>query len=340
MHRATVPHAVRIGGGSGGSIVAFPESDRVSAGQPMARRASWRFVVVIAGLALAVPRCSVRKLAIDRIGDALANSGSAYARDDDPELVREAVPFALKTIESLLDESPRHRGLLLAAARGFTQYAFAFVQQDADLAEAVELQRAQELRTRAKKLYLRARGHGFRGLELSAPGFADSVRSNPGVVLARLGRRDVPLLYWTAMAWGGAISLAKDDTELTADLEVVERLMHRALDLDEAYDGGAIHDFYIAWEGGRPAAAGGSVEKAKRHFDRALELAQGTRAAPFVIYAESVSVATQKREEFRQLLEKALEVDADRVPERRLENLVMQKRARWLLARTDELFLE
>ena len=35
--------------------------------------------------------------------DAFAGSGgTSYATDDDPELVRDAVPFALKTMESLL----------------------------------------------------------------------------------------------------------------------------------------------------------------------------------------------------------------------------------------------
>jgi len=44
-----------------------------------------------------------------------------FASDDDPELVREAVPFSLKLIESLLEQSPQHRGLLYAASSGFTQ---------------------------------------------------------------------------------------------------------------------------------------------------------------------------------------------------------------------------
>ena len=39
-------------------------------------------------------------------GDALAGTGSTFASDDDPELVGEAVPFGLKTMESLLAESP------------------------------------------------------------------------------------------------------------------------------------------------------------------------------------------------------------------------------------------
>jgi len=40
------------------------------------------------------------------------------------------------------------------------------------------------------------------------------------------------------------------------------------------------------------------------------------------------------------LLKKALAVDADARPEWRLTNLIMQRRARWLLSREDELFVK
>ena len=43
--------------------------------------------------------------------------------------------------------------------------------------------------------------------------------------------------------------------------------------------------------------------------------------------------------EFKELLNRALAINPDAKPEWRLVNLVMQRRARWLLSRTDELFL-
>src|SRR3954463_13766008 len=78
----------------------------------------------------------VRKFAINKLGDALAGSGTVFASDDDPELIASAAPFSLKLIESLLAETPNHTALLLAASRGFTQYAFAFVQAHAEEIES------------------------------------------------------------------------------------------------------------------------------------------------------------------------------------------------------------
>src|SRR5437764_9803971 len=83
-------------------------------------------LAIVAGLS----GCSIRQYALDNVSDALASGGSAFAVDDDPELVRAAAPFSLKLTESLIEENPRHAGLLLAAARGSTHYASAFVLQE------------------------------------------------------------------------------------------------------------------------------------------------------------------------------------------------------------------
>lgn len=296
---------------------------------------------LLVSLALASgPACSIKKLAINRLGDALSESGTTYASDDDPELIREALPFALKLIESLLDQSPAHRGLLLAASGGFTQYAYAFVQQDADAKEDEDLETAATLRTRSRRLYLRARDYGLRGLEAVHPDFGRTLRLDRAAAVGRATKEDVPLLYWTAASWGAAIAASKDDPDLLADLPVVEALIRRALDLDADYDHGAIHEFLIAYEGGRSEAMGGSMERARRHFDRAMILSEGRRAAPLVALAETVAVRSQNRAEFVSLLERALRIDPDARPEWRLANLVVQRRARWLLARIDLMFAD
>ncbi len=286
-----------------------------------------------------LPACSIKHIAVNALGNALAEGGSSYARDADPDLVWEAVPFGLKTVEGLLEEAPRHKGLLLAAASGFVQYGYGRVQQEADFVEAHDLARATELRTRARRLYLRALGYGWRGLEVDFPGLRERLHAEGAPALSRLRKEHVPLLYFTGLAWFAAISVSKDDSELTADQGQAEALMRRALELDESYDHGALHDFFISWEG-RGESVGGSFARARSHLERAEALAGGRRVSAFVNFAETVSVAQQDRREFERLLREALAVDPDAAPDMRLANLVYQKRARWLLGRTDELFVE
>src|SRR5213593_5197100 len=124
-----------------------------------------RVVALCLLAALASGGCSIKKFAINKLGDSLANSGTTYAADDDPELIGQALPFSLKLVEGLLAESPEHRGLLFTAASGFTEYAYVYVQQDAEMLESQDLDRAGALRARARRLYLRARDYGLRGLE-------------------------------------------------------------------------------------------------------------------------------------------------------------------------------
>jgi len=293
-----------------------------------------------AALLAATMGCSVRRFAVNKLGDALAGSSSTFASEEDPELVGDASPFALKLIESLLVESPRHRGLLLAAASGFTQYAYAFVQQPADELEDQNLAQATRLHTRARRLYLRARDYGVRGLEARRPGFEKALRADPMSAVRAVGKTDVPFLYWTAAAWGAAISLSKDDPETVADQPLVEALIDRALEVDEAFDHGAIHSFLVSYEPSRPAGVGDAAARARKHFERAVELSGGKLASPLVAFAETVSVSKQNKQEFEALLKRALEIDVNARAEWRLANLITQRRARWLLGRMDQLFVE
>ena len=282
---------------------------------------------------------SVKKVAINQLGNGLAGSSSTFASDDDPELIRAAAPFSLKLMESLLVESPKHKGLLLAVSSGFAQYSYAFVQEDADELEEKDLTAATEMRTRARKLFLRARNYGMRGLELQHPDFEKNLRAEPRGAIDKTVQRDVPLLYWTSVSWASAISLSKDNPDLLSELPMVEALIDRALQLNEGYDYGAIHSFLIAFSMSRPGEGSKKESEARKHFDRAIALSAGQSAAPFVALAENVSVQKQDVNEFKALLNRALAINPDVKPEWRLANLIMQKRARWLLTRIDDLFL-
>ena len=282
----------------------------------------------------------MRKWAAGKLGDALASGGTTYASDDDPELVGDALPFALKTIEGLLDATPKHEGLLLSAASGFTQYAYVYLATEADYVEETDLTRATHLRERAMGLYRRALEYGMRGLEIDHPDIRRGLGDDARAALAGMGKADVPMLYWTSAAWSLVISLDKTNATLAVDLPLAESLMHRALTLDPGYGDGVIHDYYISYEGGRAGAAGGSLERAREELAKSLELAKGRRAAPYLAFAESVSVGNQDRKEFTELLDAALAIKPDVAPEYRLANIVAQRRARWLLSRIDDLFVE
>lgn len=286
--------------------------------------------------------CSVQRFAANKIGDTLAASGTTYSADDDPELIGAALPFSLKLMESVLASTPEHRALLAATSAGFTQYAYAFVQQEADAIALDDTDRAWLAWNRARRMYLRARDYGLRGLGVAVPGFSATLRTIPATAVAQASAAEVDLLYWTAASWAAAIALGKDDPSLVADLPLVSALIDRALAVDADWDRGAIHSFLVTYEMARPDAMGGfddRVANARTHFDRAVVLSQGKAAGPYVSWAESVCLPKEDRACFEEMLRAAMKIDPDDDPATRLANTIFQRRAGWLLANVDRWIL-
>jgi predicted anti-sigma-YlaC factor YlaD len=278
-------------------------------------------------------------MAVKTVANTLSESGDVFARDEDPDLVREALPFALKLYESLLDSVPNHAPLLVATCSGFTQYAYAFIETDAVVLGDERHEEAQALRDRALKLYLRARGYCLRAMEVRWRGIGGRLLADPVPALARAERKDVEMLYWTAASWGAAISLGLDRPDLAVDFPVVRALADRALALDEAWNAGALHELMISLDS-LPEALGGDPKRARQHFDRAVALQKGQAPGPYVALATGVTVPERNRGEFESLLKQALAVDPNADPSRRLATLITHRRARALLDQVDARFVQ
>jgi predicted anti-sigma-YlaC factor YlaD len=295
--------------------------------------------MVAAVAVLSFSGCSIEKMAMNKLADSLSASGKVFAADDDPELVRDAAPFSLKLMETVLQSTPDHDGLLLSLASGFTQYGYAFVQQEAERVELQDFDRAEQMKDRAARLYRRARDYGMRALESRHAGWREALLSDPEGAVNRARRSDVPLLYWTSAAWGALISVSKDSPDIVADLPQVAALADRAMALDPDFDHGALHSFMITFAFARSDVSEDPKETAKKHFDRAVELSGGQNAGPFLAWVEAVSVQEQNGAEFSELLNRALAIDLEARPEWKLVNTILQRRARWLLKRKEDLIL-
>ena len=295
-------------------------------------------VALVLTLAFATTGCSLKRMAVNTVATTLSESGDTFTSDEDLKLVGDAIPFALKLYESLLESVPDHEGLLTSTCSGFTQYSYAYVDTEAEGLPSSERAKAQELRDRALKLYLRARRYCFRGMnERFGEKSSELLLQDPAAVVRRARRQDVPLLYWTAASWGAAISLGIDRPDLAIDLPTVRVLAERALALDAGWNKGALHELFITLDS-LPEALGGNAGRARMHFDQAVALQKGQSPGPYVALATGIAVPAQDRAEFERLLKLALAIDPEQDPSNRLAVLISQKRARLLLERIDEKF--
>ncbi len=283
--------------------------------------------------------CSLKTMAINTVADTLSDTGDVFTGDNDPELVRDAIPFALKLNESLLESTPKHAGLLVATCGGFTQYGYGFIEADADVLGQDKHEEVKALRERALNLYVRARGYCLRAMDVRFPGISERLLSDPVAALAKAEQKDVEMLYWTAASWGAAIALGIDKPELVIDLPSVRALAERALALDASWSKGAVHELMISIDS-LPEALGGSPVRAREHFNQAVAQQQGLSASPYVTFALGVAVPAQNKAEFQRLLEQALAIDPNKDPSNRLVNLIAQRRAKAFLEQLDSRFAQ
>ncbi len=299
-----------------------------------------RSIILIAITFLALSSCSVKKFALKNVSKALSgSSGDLFAAENDLELVGESLPVFLKTYDALIAELPDDQDLLLAAGKAYAMYSFAFVYTPSELAEGMRFQEKETAVNRAKKLYLRAKDYLLRSIPLKNKNFLDSLKDNPGSTLSAFGVKDIEKLYWLALSWMGAFNCDKFDMELSISSGYAVQILKRCLELDETFNNGGIHEFFVTYYGSIPPAMGGSPEKAREHFKRAVELSRGKKGSIYLALALSVSVNEQNAAEFRDLLGRTLAIDTEMPSPERLENILAKRRAAYFLAHMDDYFL-
>jgi predicted anti-sigma-YlaC factor YlaD len=300
-------------------------------------------LVTLCGVLTALSSCSVNKMATRAVANALTGEGGSavFTGDADPELVAEALPFAIKLYETLLSLEEDHQGLILATGSLFVMYANAFVQGPAEMLPPEEYLAREQRLERARGLYLRGAEILNAGLEKKHPGWSGA--SAKGVLpsyIAKLKQEDVSLVYWRSVGLLSAYALNPFDLDLGMRLPELVAVMARAYELDPDFNAGALDDFYVLFYASVPEGMGGDPSKVEVHYRRALEKSGGHAAGPYVSYAQAVCVPAQNIDAFRDCLEAALAVDVEQNPANRLVNILSQRKARYLLNQAPDFFAD
>jgi len=141
-------------------------------------------------------------------------------------------------------------------------------------------------------------------------------------------------------AGSGLLAIDPFDMKLGLTVPRAKAMMDRAGQLDQNFQNGAIHEFYVLYFGSIPEYMGGDFQKARQHFRMAVKMSNQKSTSAYLSLATTVSVKEQNIDEFRKLLTRVLKIDPDSDPENRLVNILNQRKARWLLAHEDDYFLE
>jgi hypothetical protein len=287
------------------------------------RRPRWR-----AALLLVLPFLFGCSGLVSQAAKPLVDSlGRAINKQNDPQTVREGAPAYLLLIDGMVEQSPDDPDTLLAAASLYSAYVSAFV--------------IDQQPERAQRLALKARAYAFRAAAIRKPRF-DLLRDKPfaefEAVRGDFQKGDEELLYLLISAWAAVIQTSRDDWDAIADIAKIELLTARLMELDERYYYGAPHLAMGLLQTVLPGELGGRPEEARRHFERAIEIAEGKFLPAYVLYAEHYAKPAFNRELYVKLLQKVTDTPADAVPELTLVNTLARERAQAMLAEADEFF--
>ena len=194
--------------------------------------------------------CSVQKFTISKLTDAFSSDdNTAITSEDDPELVKEALPFTIKMYESLISKDSTNDKLLLSTGKMLCLYSQAFILFPADtLADSLTEQK-KAMSKRAKKLFLRARDYSLKGLEIRHHGISNIIKQgNINSAMAMTTPADTSYLYWCAAGWLGAIISDRSDLGLGLTVKKPAAMINKVLEFNDCFENGArsrIHVFFL-----------------------------------------------------------------------------------------------
>jgi len=269
---------------------------------------------------------------VSSCSNVISNAKTEFSQDlaatilesDDPETIKKGVPAYLILISSMIRGSDNNPDMLEAGAKLYGAYASSF-------SDSVESK---------KSLSKRAFYYASRAMCLRNISFCNLKNVSYFEYEKRLKSVDVTQvesLFVFASAWAGVIEANSSDWNAVAELPKVKAGIQRVLDLDETVNNGNAHLYMAVMESILPPTLGGKPELAKMHYERAIEISNGTNLMAKVLYADRYARMLFDRKLHDALLQQV--IDADIGPkDQTLINTLAKQRAADLMANADDYF--
>ena len=255
----------------------------------------------------------------------LAGSLSAgILNQDDPQTVADGAPAYLIMVDGFIQENPNDVSVLLAGAKLYGAYGSVFVEDQKRMLKMTDKAHAYSARAMCRQMPGTCGMHKLPYQEFERQ-------------LKFVDDKYVDVLYTYATNWAGWIQPRAQDWNAVADLAKVKAVFKSVLSIDETFDRGGAHFYMGVLESLLPPAMGGKPEKARKHFERAIELSDGKNLMVKVVYAERYARMKFDRALHDRLLKEVIKADAE-AEGYTLSNTLAQQQAHKLLKSADEYF--
>lgn len=294
--------------------------------------------------------CSIgEKLAFKSTSKIMLRAQPGMQMEADYELARYAIPAALKTVEGFWVAGPpddaraRFERIL---TEGYCQYGTAFVEDEWEAAKfRQDLPAIEYHNARSNHIFTRCLNFALKGLGSAWQKgiFADT--DTVAKLIKNTGSDKRFELLFAATALGSLINHNLSRVEMIAHLSTVQAMLERVLEID-AKAGVPSNKAHAALphlalgmlHSGRAKSMGGEPDRARQHFEKAIELTEDKWLLARAMMAYRIGMQTNDRKFFHEHLVKVLETAPSVWPEQRLANEVAHRRARRYLSQEKELF--
>ncbi len=269
--------------------------------------------------------CSMDQMLVRSSVPLIEGGVEALNHETDLDLAEESIPANLNMLQGMITIDPENAQLHTFAAQAFYGLSYGFNEDNRP--------------ERASDFYLRGMKHGLTALEVSgARDLFNSPIADFEKQINRLGKGNVPAMFWTASCWAKWIDMHRDNTEAIAQLSRATALMQRVIELDDTFYYGGAHMYFGVYYGSRAPMLGGNFEKSHQHFNRAREITNSKLLIPDLLQAQYLARQQHDRQDFHDRLTAIINAPDDLMPELGLQNQIAKRKAALLLKKEREWF--
>lgn len=231
------------------------------------------------------------------------------------------------------EKTPNDFKILVKACSLMTMYHYGFTMEKAEKLIEDDYVLGKEKFNTAQKGFSKAYAFGESALQMKYPGYTNWYNgSQPD--RPKFSLEDVPLLYWTGAALGGAISSSRGDPKWVIQLPGVGKYFETAISITPNWNKGALYSAMISYTMSRSDLGPSADKTAYEYLDKANEASGGFHAGANLTFAETVLVKSQNKDAFLEKVNSVLNNEENRD----VASVLVKERAKWLLSRTEDLF--
>lgn len=262
---------------------------------------------------------------------------SVLALDFSPIFSKKVFKSNLNKKEKRAEKNYGNSTIQFEASKELTIFLYGFIMDEAIKAKNEDYSLSRSIYSAAHIDFIRSIEYINRSLVLDYPNYNRWLNEKNSINI-KFKKESAEKLYWAAAAYAGAIQSSNGSPEWVVQLPKIGKLLETGMLLDPEWNFGSFYTAMISYTLIRHDARDNKMDIAKSFFQKAVIASKGQDLSPYISYAQNIAITEQDKNEFTNMLYKALNIDIYANPEVTLSNYINRKKANWLLDNIEEYF--